>query len=91
MSIFIIYLVFKGKAYVDNVIVRWFQVSEEEYPGKFWKSNEQMPSISPFVGQVYLAVSTYHNILTELANEGNLTQVRARFMILFVRIKSNQI
>ena len=40
-------------------------------------SFQEIPSISPFVGQVYRAVSTYHNILTELVMNGNLTEVRS--------------
>ena len=31
---------FKGKAYVDNIIVKWFHEEEDEYPGKIWNPNE---------------------------------------------------
>ena len=38
---------FKGKAYVDNIIVKWFHEEEDEYPGKIWNPNEVCEKVNP--------------------------------------------
>ena len=65
---------------MDILIVWYGTADKKKFPGRIWNENIQ-PTISPYVGQVFRAVAAYHSVLTNLANEKKLFQVRTRFFL----------
>ena len=79
-------LVYRGSMLVD-IFIEWYGMADTKaYPGRIWKESTQ-PAISPYVAQVFRAVSAYHSVLTDLAAEKKLTLVRFLFSILLCYFK----
>ena len=79
-------LVYRGSMLVD-IFIEWYGMADTKaYPGRIWKESTQ-PAISPYVAQVFRAVSAYHSVLTDLAAEKKLTLVRFLFFILLYYFK----
>lgn len=62
---------FTGPSFL-KIVIAWYSESEEDYPGIVWKSQSD-PNVSPYVAQVYRAVSAYHTLLNQLAEENAIT------------------
>lgn len=70
-----------------DIFIEWYGMADTKaYPGRIWKESTQ-PAISPYVAQVFRAVSAYHSVLTDLAAEKKLTLVRFLFFILLYYFK----
>ena len=57
---------------------------KQAYPGKIWREGKQ-PSVSPYVGQVVRAVSAFHSVLVDLANEKKIAQAKNFFSVILTK------
>lgn len=73
--VYFFFSVYRGSMLVD-IFIEWYGTADTKtYPGRIWEASSQ-PAISPYVAQVFRAVSAYHSVLTALAAEKKLTLVR---------------